>query len=155
MRCCAVVSCNVQWGLVICSRDYYIGYHVFHGSWARLWYSTGNTGCRRGLVSPCSVHWVIGQVSGVLPATQAIVEHTALLVTFYHAGMSDSDIQPILWVSEYCRISSLLRLPRSDFKLQASHTVFLLVSKEPFTCCYNSWYTHVNHMTMTTSDLIQ
>ncbi len=46
-------------------------------------------------------------------------------------------IQSILWVSEYCKISALLRLHLSDFKLQASHTMHAVkLSKEHFTCCW-------------------
>ncbi len=43
-------------------------------------------------------------------------------------------MQFIIWVSKYGRIATLLRLPLSDFKLQASHTAML--SKEHFTCCW-------------------
>ncbi len=42
--------------------------------------------------------------------------------------------QTILWVSEYCRISTLFMLLLSDFKLPASLTSML--SKEHFTCCW-------------------
>ncbi len=45
-------------------------------------------------------------------------------------------------MSKYGRISTLLRLPLSDFKLQASHTAML--SKEHFTCCWEHGI--INHM---------
>ncbi len=50
-----------------------------------------------------------------------------------HLGCTNPN-QCILWESIYCKISTLLMLSLSDFKLQASHTAML--SKEYLTCCW-------------------
>ncbi len=61
--------------------------------------------------------------------------HNSLILKQQHIIMIQNVTgQSILWVSKYGRISILLRLPLSDFKLQASHTVML--SNDHFTCCW-------------------
>ncbi len=64
-------------------------------------------------------------VGPILPLKVQFVPRNILLQTICP---KNTPFQSIPWVSKYSRISTLLRLPLSDFKLQASHIACYLRS---------------------------